>query len=149
MSFDPSLPAPSSRIISAELRNQFTGLKSLIDAGSAPIGCVMAWLKNLPGTPALPASWLECNGQTVNDAASPFNGLDLPDLNGTQGGSQRFLRGAASSGGTGGSDLMNIPSEVPVDNNMDASTTTVVSGPQSDLPALPSYFEVVWMVRVK
>ena len=148
MSFDPNLPAPNTRIVSAELRSQFTGLKSLIDAGSVPVGCVMAWLKSFPNTPALPASWAECNGQVLSDAASPFNGATLPDLNGA-GGPQRFLRGAAASGGTGGGDTLIIPSEVPVDNNIDASTTTVVSGPQSDLPILPSYYEVVWVMRVK
>jgi len=31
----------------------------------------------------------------------------------------------------------------------DASPTTVVAGPQSDLPILPSYYEVVWVVRVR
>ena len=149
MPFDPNLPTHRARIASAELRNQFTGLKSLIDAGSAPIGSVVAWLKSFPNTPALPASWAECNGQVLSDAASPFDGAALPDLNGALGGAPRFLRGAAASGGTGGSDALNIGSEIPVDNNMDGSTTTCVGGPQSDLPIVPSYFEVVWIVRVK
>ena len=64
-------------------------------------------------------------------------------------GSQRFLRGAAVSGGSGGGDTLSIPSEVMVDNNGETSTTTVVAGPQSDLPILPSYNEVVWVIRVK
>jgi hypothetical protein len=64
-------------------------------------------------------------------------------------GPQRFLRGAAMSGGTGGGDTLSIPSGVPVDNNGEATTTTVVAGPQSDLPILPSYYEVVWVIRVK
>jgi len=146
--FDPNRPAHHTRIVSQELRDQFNGLKSLIDLGSAPIGSLVAWLKSFPSTPALPASWAECNGQVLSDAASPFNGATLPDLNGA-GGSQRFLRGAAASGGTGGGDMLSIPSEVPVDNNMDASTTTAIAGPQSDLPILPSYYEVVWIMRVK
>jgi len=106
------------------------------------------FLKNLPGVPALSANWAECNGQVLSDVQSPLNGQTLPDLNGA-GGPQRFLRGARVSGGTGGGDLLNIPSEVPVDNNCDASTTTVVSSPQSDLPILPSYYEVVWVIRIK
>lgn len=32
MAFDPTLPVNSSQVSSSELRNQFTGLKSLIDA---------------------------------------------------------------------------------------------------------------------
>jgi len=32
MPFDPTLPATNSPIASAELRNQFNGLKSLVDA---------------------------------------------------------------------------------------------------------------------
>jgi len=36
MSFDPSLPANGSDVRSDELRNQFTGLKELIDA--VPVG---------------------------------------------------------------------------------------------------------------
>jgi len=33
-------------------------------------------------TPYLADAWLECNGQVVNDADSPYNGETLPDLNG-------------------------------------------------------------------
>lgn len=31
MAYDPTLPANSSQILSSELRNQFTGLKALMD----------------------------------------------------------------------------------------------------------------------
>jgi len=148
MPFDPTKPADHSPLDAGEMRSQLTGLKSIIDAGSAPIGSLVAWLKSFPNTPALPASWVECNGQVLSDAASPYNGATLPDLNGASS-PQRFLRGAAASGGTGGGDTLVIPSEVPVDNNGGASTTTVVSGPQSDLPILPSYYEVVWVMRVR
>jgi hypothetical protein len=145
--FDPNKPADNSPLDAGEMRNQLNGLKALIDL-VLPVGFIGGWAKNLTGVPALIGTWAECNGQVLNDAQSPLNGQTLPDLNGA-GGPQRFLRGAAMSGGTGGGDSLNIPSEVPVDNNMDASTTTVVSGPQSDLPILPSYYEVVWVVRVK
>ena len=143
--FDPNKPADNSPLDAGEMRNQLNSLKALIDA-VYPVGCVSGCLKSL--APALPGTWVECNGQLLNDVQSPLNGQTLPDLNGA-GGPQRFLRGAATSGGTGGGDTLVIPSEVPVDNNGDDSTTTVVSGPQSDLPILPSYYEVVWVVRVK
>jgi len=42
--------------------------------------------------------WVECNGQILNDTASPFNGLVIPNLNNAN----RFLRGNIGSGTTGG-----------------------------------------------
>jgi hypothetical protein len=144
MAFNPNLPANNSPIASLELRNQFNGLKALIDA-LLPIGIVCAWAKNTPGVPALPGTWVECNGQVLNDPESPLNGQTIDDLNGAQ----RFLRGASASGGTGGADTWNLAGEVSVDNNLDASSTTVASAPQPDLPLLPSYYEVVWVVKVK
>lgn len=148
MPFDPTKPATGSPNSSAEMRDQLNALKALLDLQSVPIGMPQPFLKNFPGVPALPANWAECNGQVLNDAGSPLNGQTLPDLNGA-GGPQRFLRGASVSGGTGGGDTLDIPSEVTVDNDGAASTTTVVSGPQSDLPIVPSYYEVVWVIRVK
>ena len=46
--------------------------------GMVPVGGLVAWLKDLSGTPSLPASFAECNGQTINDAESPFNGVTMP-----------------------------------------------------------------------
>jgi len=142
--FDPNFPANNTPATALGMRNQLNALKALIDE-AAPIGCVKAWLKDFPNVPALPSSWAECNGQVLDDAASPLNGQALPDLNGAN----RFLRGAGSSGGTGGADSLTIASEVPVDNNTDGSTTTCIAGPQPDLPTLPSYYEVVWVMKVK
>src|SRR6185503_7277048 len=154
--FDPTKPSNNAPIVSAELRNQFNGLKALIDAvlvgppgpqglqgvagpqglqgpqgatgaagvqgaqgpagsqgpqgpaGAAgitlPIGGVGAWLKNFPNTPALPSEFVECNGQVLNDVASPYHNITIPNLNGASGGVPRFLRGASVSGGTGGND---------------------------------------------
>ena len=44
MPFDPTLPANNSPIVSAELRNQFTALKSLIDAQAAQIADLQSQL---------------------------------------------------------------------------------------------------------
>ena len=144
MAYDPNFPPTNAEIVSAQFRAQFQGL---LDA-AAPIGSLKEWLKNFPNTPPLSANWAECNGQVLNDPQSPYNGIALPDLNGATG-PQRFLRGASASGGTGGSDTMNLGGEVPADNNQDASTTSVASAPQPDLPILPSYYEVVYVMRVK
>lgn len=59
-----------------------------------PIGSIISWHKSLSGTPALPSNYVECNGQTLNDADSPYNGQVIPDLNGEN----RFLRGSSTSG---------------------------------------------------
>src|SRR5438045_1983921 len=69
--------------------------------GEIPIGCVVAWLKSFPSRPALPGNYVECNGQNLNDPASLFHNQPIPDLNGSAS-QNKFLRGAATSGGTGG-----------------------------------------------
>jgi hypothetical protein len=132
-----------------------------------PIGCVLAYLKTLPSVPALPGSWVECNGQVLSDAESPLNGQTIPNLNGASAGRQYFLRGATASGGTGGSDqhshILDVVTDentpnVDVDTNLDGTSAFVAPGPHhhnlSAQPTnmestLPSYYEVVWVMRVK
>ena len=64
--------------------------------GLVPIGSVISWLKSLTNCPALDDRFVECNGQTLSDAGSVFNGVVIPNLNGNA----NFLYGAATSGGT-------------------------------------------------
>ena len=133
-----------------------------------PVGCIAAWPKNLTGTPALPPEWVECNGQVISDAASPYDGVTLPDLNTTN----RFLRGNATSGGTGGADSHNhqyTHGAVPMTTwQSDGSTSLNVneaslgsSGTQAvvnyavgdyytkNTTALPTYYQIVWIIRIK
>jgi hypothetical protein len=49
---------------------------------------------NIYATPKLPDGWLECDGSTISDGDSPYNGATLPDINGDE----RFLRGYYISG---------------------------------------------------
>ncbi len=64
----------------------------------APIGSIMAWLKSFTNTPAvLPTGWMEADGSAISDVDSVYNGQNAPDLNGDE-----FIKGAATSGGTGG-----------------------------------------------
>ncbi len=64
----------------------------------APVGSIMAWLKSFTNTPqALPDGWMEADGSAISDADSVYNGQNAPDLNGNE-----FVKGAATSGGTGG-----------------------------------------------
>ena len=60
----------------------------------APVGSTIFWHKTMTNTPELPASWVECNGQTLNDEDSVYHGQVIPDINGED----RFIRGSATSG---------------------------------------------------
>lgn len=80
-------------------------MRRYVNAGTQadPIGTIKAWHKaGLGGisAPALTDGWVECNGQTLSDVDSMWDGEVVPDLNGdvhgTAGG--RFLRGRATSG---------------------------------------------------
>lgn len=240
MPFNPTLPADHSDILSAELRNQFNGLKSLIDAvpagpagpagptgltgpagatgpqgtqgpagstgstgatgatgpqgpqgpqgptgsagasgaagatgatgatgaagpsgatgatgtagatgpagpavGALPVGGVAAWLKSFPNTPALAAEFAECNGQVLSDAASPYDGETLPDLNG----GERFLRGAATSGTLGGQDV--FPTRFADNANVGILFNAVTPDDAPGAAPLPPYYSVVWVMRIK
>ena len=133
---------------------------------TTPIGCVMAWLKSYTNTPALSNKWVECNGQTLSDAESPFNGQVIPNLNSPS----RFLRGSTTSGTTGGADTHTLTeAEMPSHTH---SITGEAGGGSRSLPGssststartfgtnatggngahnnLPSYYEVVWILKVK
>ena len=52
MAFDPTLPADDSLIEADELRSQFTGLKTLIDAGAVTAAQTQNTGTLSPGTPA-------------------------------------------------------------------------------------------------
>lgn len=76
-----------------------------MNVSGPPVGSIVAWHKTLMGGGAPPSGWVECNGQTLSDAASPLNGQVIPNLNSggnsTYGGTTnagRFLRGSTSSG---------------------------------------------------
>lgn len=88
-----------------------------INSLAEPVGSMKSWLRADASTP-LPSGWLICDGSTVVDASSPFNGKALPDMRG------RHQRGHATldnsnfavdatyfAGGTipsGGADSINL-----------------------------------------
>jgi len=127
----------------------------------APIGAVFAWLKSYTNTPALPDGWVECNGQTLSDAGSVYNGQAIPDLNGYTG-TQNFLRGGGSadgstpvaSGGTGGQETINlahthargVSGQTGFEQATGYATDSQLSATQG---ILPTYYGVVWIMRVK
>ncbi len=99
--------------VASEVNTNFDQLFTKVNDLAAyhpPIGSIIAWHKDmLGGTPGLPASgeWVECNGQTLSDAQSPYNARTIPNLNGAPAGAdspgqaakvQMFLRGGTVSG---------------------------------------------------
>ena len=109
-----------------------------------PVGSVVAWLKSHTNTPALPRGWVECNGQTLDLPGSPYHGLAVPNLNGVGGAENRFLRGGAQSGETGGAESHNHGVEL-IDRGAKRVVNVASKAPASNLPP---YYEVTWILRV-
>ncbi len=160
MPFNPTLPINNSPIVSLELRNQFNGLKALIDAQAAqlaaltaqvtgqsfalvPIGGVVLWHKDMGGTPGLPANFRECDGSPVNDPESPYDGQSLPDYN-TSG---RFPRAGTASGQTGGIDTFGTATA----ESFAGGTPLNVVSPDFSPGAtpIPPFATFVFVMRVK
>ena len=144
-----------------------------LGGGSSPTGSVTAWLKSYPNTPILPDDWVECNGQVLNDIESVYDGQTIPDLNGNTDANKLFLRGAETSGGTGGSTnhkhgghmttlgrLYNTNyGTMTVSGTSDdcvqgcgggsATSKTVYKTSPADVVVVPPYYEVVWIMKVK
>ena len=129
--------------------------------GTVPIGGIVAWDKSLPGVPTLPANFVECNGQTISDAASPLNGQTLRNLNANH----QFLRGSTSSGSSGGAathvHLYSGATEVEdgdTDVQANSGTPATVAalghvhsyaGTTDSASSLPPYTDMVWVIRIK
>ncbi len=142
---------------------------------SPPIGTVMPWLKSYQNTPGLPDGWVECNGQVLSDQNSPYDGQTIPNLNGADGGTARFLRGSIASGGTGGADSVTLTvNEMPSHSHsvyvdyghnygpgdykigdanksqgVQYTCSTNATGGNQAHENRPSFYEVVWIMRIK
>ena len=108
-----------------------------------PLGGVVAWMKDFPGTPVLPGEFAECNGQVVSDPGSIYVGMTLPDLNGPQ----LFLRGHTGSGAIGGQDV--FPTRVADNANVGFPFNAVTPDDSPGAAPLPPYCTVVWIMRIK
>lgn len=127
------------------IKNGLTVAPAMIKSVIPPIGSVVAWLKSLTNTPTLPDGWVECNGQSLSDSDSPYNGVTIPNLNASGGGDQRFLVGGTTSGTTGGNlsiaKLYGTGGVTPWDGSY------IDNGKRSD--TRPPFYTVVWIMRVK
>lgn len=89
--------------------------------GTVPVGALIYWAKSFTGVQSLVnqgIDWFnECNGQVCTDGRSRLSGQTLPAINTAS----RFLRGQATSGGTGGSDSQHS-------HTIDLTTGTTSSG---------------------
>jgi|GEM_PF-2225295 len=134
----------------------------------APVGSIVAWAKNIKEGLTIPSGWVECSGQTLSDAESVLNGIVIPNLNGQN----RFLRGNATTGGTGGAETHTLTvDEMPshkhslnanvvtetgtgsiggVDQSGNAYITeTQNAGGGQPHENRPPFYNVVWIMRVK
>lgn len=128
--------------------------------GTVPVGAVIAWLQSLPGVPqTLPDGFTVCDGKTISDAASPLNGVTIPNLINWpadiahQAGNNRFLQGDTVSGRLGGA-ISHVHSF--------AASSSICSGSGNQTPAfaiataginsannVPPFYSVVWVIRYK
>jgi hypothetical protein len=72
----------------------------LLKAVFPPLGAVMPWRKNDTGTPSLPDGFVECDGSTISDSDSPYDGEDVPDYTDRQAVNEWVEVGSGSLSGT-------------------------------------------------
>ena len=142
------------------------------DEVKVPVGTILAWHRDLPGTSRLPEGWEECDGQLVRDRESPLYSQRLPDLNSQvyAGGRGRYLRGGResgrlnestywtdngasySSGGPNGryfgapyARIGDLDATTPLQNTYIDAPTRLASARRFQTAAM----SVVWIIRVK
>ncbi len=118
---------PDNTISTNKIADDAVTYTKIASGADLPIGTILAWHKTFTGTPALPLQFVECNGQTISDPQSVYNGRTVPNLNSTG----RFLRGSTTSG-TLQNDafqghIHNLSRETPMNFG-----GTVTSGPSTD-----------------
>lgn len=130
-----------------------------------PVGTILSWAKDLTGGRTIPNTFVECNGQTLSDSDSVYNGVVIPNLNGTTEATKLFLRGSTTSGGTGGSATAGASHSHGTSggsgrywrgrNSGSGSSSCISHGSISasnkniTLNTIPKYVEMVWIMRIK
>jgi len=120
------------------------GITTTINLTTVPIGGIIAWGKSITGCPTLSANFMECDGSTINDADSPMNGQEVPNLN--AGG--RFLYGATTSGGTKTEDF--LPNHThSYDSRGDTSGSAGQTTGATTTGTAWLGYAIVWVIRIK
>ena len=112
-----------------------------------PIGSIIGWLKSFTNTPTLTGGWVQCDGQTLSDAESPYNGVVIPNLNSTN----LFLRGSTSSGSVFTDRQHNHTLGTGGNGHTYGSGPNMPTAPQTTGGAnnAPPYYTVVFIMRIK
>ena len=132
-----------------------------------PIGTIVPFGGSKQEAEAQTANgWWICDGRTVSDALSTMNGKATPNLN------SQFLMGSSDAASTGGAASLQIPQQT-----IDSHSTTfgapsgiaplgVIVQPENGsyngqsvhregiwksvtVPALPPYYSVIYLIRVR
>ncbi|MDA0576692.1 MAG: hypothetical protein O3B24_01175 [Verrucomicrobia bacterium] len=112
---------------------------------AVPVGAIVAWVNIFTNQAGLPRGWMSCDGQVVDDPASPLVGQMLPDLNNGKDGEGRFLRGAQSAGAVGGAATH---AHAGYRSQKYGTQRSPVSAPTPE-SHLPPYYDVIWIMRVR
>jgi microcystin-dependent protein len=166
---DDKVGGTTQDAIFADVTATSISVKSTLNSscGFVPIGAVVAWMKNLTGTPSLPANFVECNGQLLSDTESVFDNVTIPNLNGLN----YFLRGNATSGATGGEETHTLTTtEMPAHtHNITSYSSDSGTGPVANAGIYgsvsnietgsagsggahenrPPFMNCVWVMRIK
>jgi hypothetical protein len=134
-----------------------------------PIGTIIAFSGTMAEAETQKQfGWWVCNGQTVNDPlATSYNGKAVPNL------LDKFLEGSTQSGGAGGASKFTVDLKDPIESrsygfngptiNMDprvvvSSSLSWVNGtpiasrgnlPKFDVPTVPPFYSVIYLVKVR
>jgi hypothetical protein len=144
LGWDPAGQVPKPYLNHTDLNDSISNI-------TPPIGGIIGWLKSFTGVPGtLPSGYVECNGQTLSDANSPLNGQVIPNLNNSGGAAtNRFLRGNTTSGGTGGTETHTHTISGSAETPAGSGCSELLSLTSASQSTLPSYYEVVFIMRVK
>ena len=134
---------------------------------NVPIAGAIPFFSHISGSPTLPANFVACDGQTLDNDLSPLDGQVIPNLNGLN----SFLRGNSTSGATGGSATHSLSAAEngphshtvtgfnDVSGNTEINTSSNGSGSShAEATSLtgggaahnnePQYMNCVWVMRI-